>query len=260
MNKQKLDECLQLATESAIKTGRFLSNYSRYNIPIHIQNSREIKIPADLEAEAIILNLFRGKTDFAILSEEQGFKEGAIPDNKLRWIIDPLDGSFNFYRGIPNCCVSIGLYDGNSPILGVIYDFNRHELFTGIARVGAWLNGNQIKVSKTNDTQKAILFTGFPVNTDFSNNALRGYISQAQNFMKIRMIGSAALSLAYVAAGKGDVYLERGIMMWDVAAGLAILSGAGGKYVMNKTHKRNMRDVYATNKLLIKGKDSNETT
>jgi len=252
VDKEALNKYLIIAKEVALLAGDYLSVH-RENISIQSQYGKDIKISVDREAECLILDALRDKTDFTILSEEKGFVKGTSESDDLRWIIDPLDGSLNFLRRIPSCCVSIGLWSRSSPMLGVIYDFNREELFTGIAETGAWLNGNSIKVSKISTENEAILFTGFPANTDYSSYALREYIDQVRIFKKIRLIGSAALSLAYVAVGRGDAYFERDIMLWDIAAGLAILSGAGGKYSIKGTSRSNAYEVYATNGFLPQG-------
>lgn len=249
MNNRFLDKHLIIAKEAASTAGRYLSSYKKDDILIESQQGKDIKISADRESEKIIVDVLRAKSALAILSEEKGLIGGAGNSN-LMWIIDPLDGSLNFLRGIPNCCVSIGLCDGSKPMLGVIYDFYRKELFTGISGVEAWLNKKKITVSEINAERDAILFSGFPADTDFSPEALKNYVEQVRAFKKVRLMGSAALSLAYVAAGRGDAYFERDIMFWDIAAGLAILSGAGGEYSVKATPRNNVYNVYATNKFL----------
>lgn len=251
IDRKALDKYLVIAREAALTAGEFLSGYKQSNILVESKKGKDIKISADRESEKITIDSLRSKSDFAILSEERGLIESDAEDDTLKWIIDPLDGSLNFFRGISVCCVSIGLWDGNTPLLGTIYDFKRKELFTGIAGVGAWLDENRVTVSKINTGQDAILFTGFPANTDFTSEALKRYIEQVQVFKKVRLMGSAALSLAYVAAGRADAYFERDIMIWDVAAGLAILSGAGGKYFIEPASHSNAYNVYATNGFLL---------
>lgn len=252
MDKEALNKYLGIVEKAAVTAGDYLST-NRGNISVESHYGKDIKLSVDRGAERLILDALRKKTDFAILSEEKGLLRGKGHNgegNKLRWIVDPLDGSLNFLRGIPSCCVSIALWEENRPILGAIYDFNREELFTGIAGTGAWLNGHSIEVSKISAENEAVLFTGFPAKADYSSQALKNYIDQVRIFKKVRLLGSAALSLAYVAAGKGDAYFERDIMLWDVAAGLAILSGARGKYLIRKTRGGNAYEVYATNGFL----------
>lgn len=252
MNKGILSKYLSIAEEAAVMAGDYLSA-SKSNISVESQHGKDIKLSVDRESESIIIDALRKKTDFTMLCEEKGLLKGNEhngEDDKLRWIIDPLDGSLNFFRGIPTCCVSIALWEENKPILGVILDFNRKELITGIAETGAWLNGNSIEVSKISAENEAVMFTGFPQKADYSSQALLNFVDQVRIFKKVRLLGSAALSLAYVAAGRGDAYFERDIMLWDFAAGLAILSGAGGKYSIRETHRGNAYEVHATNGFL----------
>lgn len=250
MDSQTLEKYLLIAEEAAMSAGKYLAGYKKDDILIDSEQGRDVKISVDRESEEIIMEILQAKTGFSILSEEKGLTEGGIRNSELRWVVDPLDGSLNFLRGIPICCVSVGLCRENKPLLGAIYDFNRKELFVGITEIGAWLNGNTITVSQVDTEHDAILFTGFPANTDFSPAALRNYVEQLRSFKKLRWIGSAALSLAYVAAGRADTYFEKGIMFWDIAAGLAVLSGAGGKYIIEETHRINVYNAYATNSLL----------
>jgi len=179
-------------------------------------------------SEKQIVSILSKKSLFPVLSEEMGkvWSPEQFPD--YHWIVDPLDGSFNYWKDIPLCCVSVGLWRGSNPVLGAIYDFNRNELFTGIVGQGAWLNNMPMRVSNLSDQKKSVLCTGFPVSTDFSTSPIQQFISFVQNFKKIRLIGSASLSLAYVACGRVDAYFERDIKIWDVAAGIALVRSAGG--------------------------------
>jgi len=249
MDKQTLDKYLQTAGDAAVTAGKYLASLDKDEVRIDSSEGKDIKISADKESESIIIDFLREKTDITILSEEKGVIK-ANGENDLQWVVDPLDGTINFIKGIPVNCVSIALCRGEEPLLGAIYDFNRNELFTGITGGGAWLNGKAITVSDTDTIDKAILFSGFPPNADFSPEAVKRMVEQIRAFLKLRWIGSAALSLAYVAAGRGDAYLETGIRLWDVAAGLAIVAGAGGNYKLNKTDREGVYNVYAANKIL----------
>jgi fructose-1,6-bisphosphatase/inositol monophosphatase family enzyme len=212
---------------------------------------RDVKLEADRAAEERILEVLRGASPFEVLAEEGGTRPGSDPDSGLRWIVDPLDGSMNFLRGIPLCCVSVGLWRCNEPLLGVVYDFNRDEIFTGIVGEGAYLNGNKIRVSQVKESRHATLCTGFPAATDFSADALGRFVAKVQDYKKVRLFGSAALSLAYVAAGRVDAYRERDIRIWDVAAGLALVMAAGGETVTEPTAVPHAMDVYASNEGLF---------
>jgi myo-inositol-1(or 4)-monophosphatase len=113
-------------------------------------------------------------------------------------------------------------------VLGAVFDFHRDEMFSGVVGEGAWCNEEQIFVSDTRIASRAVLTTGFPSFRDFDDDSLLGFVRHVQRFKKVRLLGSAALSLAYVACGRADAYAEDDIMLWDVAAGLALVSAAGG--------------------------------
>lgn len=233
---------LDLAIKAALTAGKYLKNNRETNIVS--SKGKDIKLTADTSAEEKIVRILK-KSDHNIISEESGKVQSTNSDKC--WIIDPLDGSLNFSRNNPNCVVSIALYEKLNPLLGVIYDFNRDELFFGIVGSGAWLNNKKITVSLTDAYEKAVIFTGFPSKSDYSTKALLELVKNIQRFKKVRLIGSAALSLAYVACGRGDVYSEKKINLWDVAAGLAIVKAAGGKISISKFNKRLQLDVIAKN-------------
>jgi myo-inositol-1(or 4)-monophosphatase len=215
-------------------------------------SGKDIKTEADKAAEEIVLNALQS-TDYAILSEESGLsntdkKFSTICESSLPiWIIDPLDGTYNFTRGIPMCCVSIALWQGLNPVLGVIYDFVSDTIYSGSVDKGANCNGKAIQVSPIQSHKQAVLATGFPSSRDYSDVALEASIRSIQSFKKIRMIGSAALSLAHVSSGNLDAYMEEDIWLWDVAAGLALVKAAGGTFSISEVKDSFQLDVIATN-------------
>ncbi len=219
---------------------------------IDLDLNHDIKIKADKILETFILKRLTQETKYPILAEESGLSQGDVLGEGNYWIVDPLDGSLNFSRAIPLCCISIALWKNNQPVLGVIYDFNRQELFSALVGTGAWLNGKPIKVSATAEKTKAILTTGFPAGTDYSNQALKQFVDDVKEFKKVRLLGTAALSLAYVACGRADYYWEEGIKLWDVAAGLCLVKAAGGVYKISKIRDNYALDVKAANSKLIK--------
>ena len=221
----KLQNELELAKQAATAAGRCLQKISRADI--FNSAGRDVKHRADMEAEKIILKTLGKVSEYAVLAEESGEHEELHGDLPV-WIIDPLDGTFNYSRGIELYCVSIGLWEEDKPILGVVYDFSREELFSGIVGHGAWCNGQAMSVSNVRCPEKAVLATDFSPNRDFSSGALLHFLNQVQKFKKIRLFGSAALSLAYVACGRVDAYIDEDIMFWDVAAGIALIKAAGG--------------------------------
>ena len=245
MVEEKYTAWLEIAKKAALMAGDFLLQSQETTKDIRIESTRDIKINADIQSEEIIISHLKSQSDFSIISEEAGFLKGG--DSESSWIIDPLDGSLNYLRGVPICCVSIGLWQGDIPVLGVVYDFNRQELFSGISNKKAWVNDQILKVSNTTQKEKAILCTGFPINTDFSSEGLLNFVNNIRSYKKVRLLGSAALSIAYVASGRTDVYEEKDIMIWDVAGAIPILLGAGGKIKKDKTSKSNSFHVIASN-------------
>jgi myo-inositol-1(or 4)-monophosphatase len=235
------------AKRAARGAGRFLVRARVSGVTVTAEPPRDVKLEVDRQSEERIIQALRQDSGFAILTEEGGLVEGDGSRPDLRWIVDPLDGSLNYRQGIPFCCVSVGLWERDEPLLGVVYDFSHGELFSGIVGIGAWLNQALVRVSEARETQRAVLCTGFPVSTDFSSCALSGFVEQVRAYRKVRLLGSAALSLAYVAAGRADAYYERDIKIWDVAAGLAIVRAAGGAIVRMPSAVHGALTVYAGN-------------
>jgi len=154
---------------------------------------------------------------------------GALPgEEDARWIVDPLDGTTNYAHGLPVFAVSIALEKAGEVVLGVVHDPMREETFVAERGEGANLNGEPISVSETDELVRALVVTGFPYDRDEvpATVDLFGHFSMLVQGM--RRLGSAALDLCYVAAGRLDAYYERGIHAWDVAAGNLILEEAGG--------------------------------
>ena len=236
---------LSIAAKAAQEAGFILKDFFATNAGVKTDDGRDIKTEADKAADAALLDVL-SSTSFPILSEESGCTIDAGMSEPC-WIIDPLDGTFNFVRGFPACCVSVALWHKKMPILGVIYDFAADMLYTGIVGVDARCNGESINVSTVQALSQAALATGFPSARDYGDKSLQDSIKKIQKFKKIRMIGSAALSLAYVSRGFVDAYHEEDIWLWDVAAGLALVKAAGGEFTISDIKPTWQLDVYATN-------------
>jgi myo-inositol-1(or 4)-monophosphatase len=194
------------------------------------EQGREVKIDADQRAEALILAALEREAPFPVISEETGWvRVGAGGDDYI-WAVDPLDGSVNYLRDYPHCAVSIALLRKGHPVLGVVDCFALGECFSGAVGEGAWLNGAPIHVSTIADPASGILQTGVPSRASLDSMAL--FEARLKSWRKIRMIGSAASALAYVAAGRAEAYRESGSMIWDVAAGCALVKAAGGEFAI----------------------------
>ncbi len=190
------------------------------------ESGRDVKLVADAAAQRALADRL---PEHPILSEESPWRGTEHPAAPF-WVIDPLDGSINYRQGIDLCAVSVALVRAGIPVLGAVYDFARGEMFNGIVGAGAWLNDAPIAVSAVGTRERAVLATGLPLGQDYSPAGLAAFAEGLRPWRKVRMLGSAALSLAYVASGRVDAYREEGILAWDVAAGCALVRAAGGAY------------------------------
>jgi myo-inositol-1(or 4)-monophosphatase len=222
-----LKALLHLADTAAAAAGEaLLANRVQWGV-IEAEQGREVKIGADKHAEEIVLNAIARESEYPIISEEAGWARAMQRGDRWVWAIDPLDGSVNYLRGYPHCGVSIALLDEGKPVLGVVDCFITRERFSGAIGLGAWLNGAPMRVSEIANPAKGILQTGVPSRA--SDESMKTFEQRLRTWQKVRMIGSAATALAYVAAGRAEAYRESGSMIWDVAAGCALVEAAGGK-------------------------------
>ena len=219
-----------LAEQAALKAGAALAARGAAFLGVDSAEGRDIKLKADRAAEAIIIEILSGGSPYPILSEETGW---TAQESDICWVVDPLDGSANYNKEIPFCCTSIALVKNGKPVLGVIYDFNHDDLYSGETGDSATLNGAPMSVSAIAAKSKSILFTGLPLNSDFSAEALGKMAASFADWKKVRMMGTAATSIAMVSCGKAERYHETGIMIWDVAAGCALVEAAGGRVVIS---------------------------
>mgnify|MGYP001269447439 FL=1 len=217
---------LDLAKKAAKESGKLLlENRKELNKSLK-SHKKDTKLIADLKAENLIKEIIK-KSKYPILAEESGKSVGELGDTF--WVIDPLDGTANYNRGIPMCCVSIGLVKNMNPLLGVIYDFNNDDIYVGNSHTKiSTLNNDEIFVSDYKKKSDGVLVTGLPVSSDYSDKSLKKIIDDMQSWKKIRMIGSAAMASCYVASGKAEMYKEKGVYLWDILAGAAIVESAGG--------------------------------
>lgn len=183
---------------------------------------------ADLRAEQVIFEtLSHARPKYGFVMEERGEIEGT--DNSNRWIVDPLDGTTNFLHGLGHYAVSIALERDRQPLCGVVFNPIADEMFWAEKGQGAWLNDRRIRVSSRRDLSECLFATGLPfAGMDGRERALEETKRVLEVTAGIRRFGSAALDLAYVAAGRYDAYWERGLNAWDVAAGACLVREAGG--------------------------------
>jgi myo-inositol-1(or 4)-monophosphatase len=222
---------LQVAIEAALEAGKFLKMNVGKIRHIERKDGQETNLVTEIDKKSEQLIISRIKQHFPnhdFLGEEYGSAE---VKSDYRWIIDPLDGTVNYTHALPIFCVSIGLEYKGEIILGVVYDPSMDELFTAEKGKGAWLNKKRIEVSKKTKLIESLLVTGFSYNVNEhpepSVTHFRNFLAEAQG---IRRLGSAALDLCYVAAGRFEGFWEGVIRPWDMAAGVLIVSEAGGKW------------------------------
>jgi len=221
---------VNVAVRAARAAGAIILRYMNRvdNLRIEEKASMDFASEVDRLAEAeITRELRRAYPDHAILAEEGG----ASGKSDKVWVIDPLDGTHNYLRGFPHFCVSIGFRDHGDLVHAVVYDPLRDELFTASKGDGAFLNDRRMRVTKRENLQGALLATGYPYrqreHIDAQLAMTRALLSEAED---IRRTGSAALDLAYVAAGRLDGYFEIGLKPWDMAAGCLLVKEAGGTF------------------------------
>ena len=220
---------LNIAIKAARAAGNVITRHlpKRDSIVIHEKAHHDFVTEVDRLAEAeIIKELRRAFPTHGFLGEESG----QVGPTRQQWVIDPLDGTSNFLRGFQHFAVSIALVEKGEPVLGVVFDPMRDELFAAEKGRGALLNDRRLRVSPRKGVEGAVIATGFPFRArklfDDHLNMVRALLVTGED---IRRTGSAALDLAYVASGRFDAYFEMGLQPWDMAAGILLVREAGGQ-------------------------------
>ncbi len=221
---------LSVAIKAARLAGAEISRAAAHLDTLQVENKavNDFVTNADRASEAVIVEcLQQAYPNHAILTEEAG-RIGPKTSDYL-WIIDPIDGTLNFMHGVPQYAVSIALVYRGEVVLGVVYDVAKNELFHAIKGEGAFLDNRRIRVSGLIDMNRALIGTGFPFRrTDNFKKYMMSFMRVAERTAGIRRPGSAALDLAWVAAGRYDGFWESGLSQWDIAAGGLLVLEAGG--------------------------------
>jgi myo-inositol-1(or 4)-monophosphatase len=244
---------LQIAIEAALEAGKYLKE--NVGIIRHIEhkggNETNLVTEIDKNAELMIIGKIRKHfPNHDFLGEESGAAE---IKSEYRWIIDPLDGTVNYTHGLPIYSVSIGLEHEGKIVLGVVYDPSLDELFTVEKGKGAWLNKKRIGVSKSVKLIESLVVTGFSYtvnkNPEPDITHFKNFVIEAQ---AVRRLGSAALDLSYVACGRFDGFWEGSLNPWDMAAGVLLVTEAGGKWTDYSGAPSNVynKQMLATNGLI----------
>ena len=221
---------LEAAVSAAQAAGALLREHFGNALEVNEFAAHDIKLDLDVRAQDLITKMLLERFPEHAIYGEEGIAGNQESD--FQWIVDPIDGTVNFFYSIPHYCVSIALRERGEIIVGVIYDPSRDELWQ-VAKGGvATLNGKPIAVSTRTKLSDATLSIGFSkTKTTIAAGLplLEKYVSRAR---KCRLMGSAALDLAYVASGRLDAYIEQSVSLWDVAAGKLLVETAGGKFEM----------------------------
>lgn len=205
---------------------------------------KDIKTLADERMNEVIYSHLL-PTGIPIISEESDANGDLIPSRC--WIIDPLDGTFNFTRAYPFYGVSISLWENGKPVIGIVKDISNSISYSAEKGKGSRMNDKPVHVSSTDRLNNSILTTGFPSGSNYSTEYLMTFVSGVQKFKKVRAIGSASLMLCHVAQGICDVYYENDIYLWDVAAGILLVEEAGGKVYLRRKGNTWKYEVLASN-------------
>ena len=226
---------LNFAIQTARDAGLVLAErFGRAALQISNKGDIDIVTESDLASERLIIEHIRSHYPrHAILSEEAGASTHDADEGEYKWIVDPLDGTTNYAHGYPCFCVSIALERAGEVILGAVYDPMRDEMFAAERGQGATLNGRRIRVSETDDLNRALLCTGFPYDVRERDQFVRHFSNFIMHAQAVRRDGAAALDLAYVACGRFEGFWEEGLRPWDVAAGKLLVEEAGGRVTRN---------------------------
>ena len=218
---------LELATHAALEAGKLLRQHFGSDSVVDEASDHDIKLALDKESQDLITNILLGARDGDALYGEEGI--AGNQDSDRQWIVDPIDGTVNFFYGIPHFCVSIALRVAGEITVGVIHDPMVGETWTVEKGSPAMLNGKPILASKRETLGESILYVGCGKDEDALRTGIDRFHKASLRARKMRMMGSAALGMAYIASGRIDGYIESRISLWDIAAGQLLVETAGGK-------------------------------
>ncbi|MCX6874641.1 MAG: inositol monophosphatase family protein [Verrucomicrobia bacterium] len=218
---------LDLATHAALAAGKLLHENFGGDAVVDEATHHDIKLALDKQAQALITDILLGARPGDALYGEEGM--AGDQDSARQWIVDPIDGTVNFFYGIPHFCVSIALRVAGEMVVGVIHDPMVGETWTVGKGGPALLNGRPIHASQRDNFADSILFVGCGKDEEALRTGIERFHRASLRARKMRMMGSAALGMAYIACGRLDAYIESHISLWDIAAGQLLVETAGGK-------------------------------
>jgi len=253
MSKNQLFELKEELISLGIRVSDFIKNelHRVGKGDIETKDLNSLVTYVDKEAERLIVTHLSELTpDYGFITEEDTVDSADKPNV---WIIDPLDGTTNFIQKIPHFSISIALQHKGETVLGMVYEIMHDIAYTAIKGFGAWENEEVMSVSSKLDMSQAIVVTGFPYRRDFDIDKSLAILKYCVTHCRgVRRLGSAALDLAYVAAGKIDIYYENSLNIWDLAAGALLVEEAGGKvtdYEGGQNHLNSGRIISSNSKL-----------
>jgi myo-inositol-1(or 4)-monophosphatase len=220
---------LPIALDAATQAGLLIKSNFGSDLTVNEMQRHDIKLELDVRSQKLITEIIlKNDSTHAILGEEEGDIGG---DGEVEWIVDPIDGTVNYYFNIPHFCVSIAARNRHTKemILGVIHDPMMNETWSVVQGGPPMLNGKPISVSPRETMAEAVVTVGFSKSKSALDAGFERYKRIAYDVRKTRMLGSAALALAYIACGRLDAYVEEQISLWDIAAGVMLVEAAGGK-------------------------------
>ncbi len=218
---------LALATEAALTAGKLLRQHFGREAVVDEATHHDVKLALDKESQDLITAILLGSCPDDAIYGEEGL--AGNPQSPRQWVVDPIDGTVNYFYGIPHFCVSIALRIDGEIVVGVIHDPMVGETWTVEKGGPALLNGLPIQVSQRDRFEQAILFVGCGKDEEALRTGIERFHRASLRARKMRMMGSAALGMAYIASGRLDAYIESRISLWDIAAGQLLVETAGGK-------------------------------
>ncbi|MEM1083180.1 MAG: inositol monophosphatase family protein [Verrucomicrobiota bacterium] len=239
---------LELTIHAAREAGKLLSANFHSEKTVDEAEHHDIKLALDKESQDLIEGILLGARPGDAFYGEEGISGDQSASRQ--WIVDPIDGTVNFFYGIPHFCVSIALRVDDEVVLGVIHDPICGETWTVEKGGQPQLNGRPVSCSKREDLSESILFMGCGKDEEALKIGLERFRKASLKARKMRMMGSAALGLAYVATGRLDAYVESRISLWDIAAGKLLVEAGGGKVELSPGKKEDVWSIVATNGLI----------
>src|SRR5256886_9905754 len=232
---------LDAAEKAARAAGELLRQNFKHPLRVNSAEAHDIKLEIDVLAQDLITKLLLKEFPGHALYVEEGIVGDQLGDHQ--WVVDPLDGTVNYFYGIPHFCVSIALRLRGEIMVGVIYDPIREEMWTGQKGESPKLNGHHFHVSNRTDLAEAVISVGLAKTGETIDANLPLLREMIHRVRKCRVLGSAALDMAYAACGRFDAYIEQGISLWDIAAGWLLVETAGGTVEMKP--RADMKDKYS---------------